>query len=89
MRNDHGESKIMHRLQTQGRPMCVEELATSTGYAAGSVRKILMRLYRKGRLWRGTGRRYWWGGARCAWWWTKAEAASRGLGQTYDGRLTT
>ena len=78
------DSKIMYQLQTSERPLNVDDLVWATLYAAGTVRKSLMRLYRQDRLWRGTGRKFGWGGPRVAWWWTKTRADQEGLGQIYE-----
>ena len=78
------DSKIMYRLQVSPRPLTVEEIQLNESYAAGTIRKSLMRLYRQGLLWRGRGRKWGWGGPSCGWWWIKTRAEQEGLGQIYE-----
>ncbi len=80
-------------LQQSDRPMCAQQIVHALRhnhyppliYAVGTIRKSLTFLLRRGRLWRGTGRRYWWGGPTVAWWWVRVKAEEEGLGQIYDG----
>ncbi len=69
--------EIDAQLRSDGNPTHV--------YAVGTIRKSLTRLYRKGQLWRGQGRRFWWGGPTVAWWWIRVKAEEEGFGQIYDG----